>query len=75
MGRNPLMDILSPQQPLQGRNPMAMLSEFRRFAQGMTPAGAKQQVEDLLASGKMSRQQFEQLQKEAQSFAKLLGMR
>lgn len=75
MGRNPLMDILSPQQPQQGRNPMAMISEFRRFAQGMTPAGAKQQVEQLLASGKMSQQQFQQLQKEAQSFAQLLGMR
>lgn len=75
MGRNPLMDILSPQQPQQGRSPMAMISEFRRFAQGMTPAGAKQQVEQLLASGKMSQEQFQQLQKEAQSFAQLLGMR
>lgn len=75
MGRNPLMDVLSPQQSRPGNNPMAIFAEFRRFAQGMTPAGAKQQVEQLLASGKMSQQQFQQLQRDAQSFAQLFGIK
>lgn len=74
MGSNPLMDVLSPQQSRPGSNPLAMLSEFRRFAQGMTPAGAKQQVEQLLASGKMSQQQFQQLQNDAKGFMRMFGI-
>lgn len=49
-----------------------MLSEFRRFAQGMTPEGARQQVEQLLASGKMSQEQFQQLKEQAQQFSQFL---
>lgn len=53
-------------------NPMQMLSEFRKFAQGMTPQGAKAEVERLLQSGQMTQQQFEQLKQQAESFAKFL---
>ena len=68
--QNPLMGILSPQ--TRSNNPLAMLSEFRKFAAGMTPQQAKQQVEQLLKSGKMSQQQFQQLQEQAKEFMQFL---
>lgn len=49
-----------------------MMTEFRKFAQGMTPEGARQQVEQLLSSGKMSQEQFEQLKEQAQQFSQFL---
>ena len=64
--QNPLMGILSAQ--TRPNNPLAMLSEFRKFAAGMTPQQAKQQVEQLLKSGKMSQQQFQQLQEQVKEF-------
>ena len=68
--QNPLMGILSPQ--TRPNNPLAILSEFRKFAAGMTPQQAKQQVEQLLKSGKMSQQQFQQLQEQAKEFMQFL---
>nr|DAH32775.1 MAG TPA: Protein of unknown function (DUF2680) [Caudoviricetes sp.] len=49
-----------------------MISEFRKFAAGMTPAGAKQKVEQLLASGQMTQEQFEQLKAQAEKFSQFL---
>lgn len=57
---------------MPSNNPMQMLSEFRKFAQSMTPQGAKTEVERLLQSGQMTQQQFEQLKHQAESFAKFL---
>lgn len=74
MARNPLSDFLQPPPTMSG-NPMQMLSEFQKFAQSMTPEKAKQQVEQLLSSGKMSRQQFDQLQQQAKLFMQFLGKR
>lgn len=74
MAMNPLMDVLKPRQ-MQGDNPMAMLQEFRKFAQGMTPQKAQQQVQQMLSSGQMSQQQFQQLQTQAQDFMRFLGMK
>lgn len=54
---------------------MQMLAEFQRFAQSMTPQKARQQVEQLLTSGKMSRQQFDALQQQAKAFMQFLGRR
>lgn len=68
---NPLNQFLA-QNPNQSNNPMAMLSKFREFAAGITPDGARKQVEQLLASGKMSQAQFEQLKSQAQEFSKFL---
>ena len=44
---NPMMQMLqrSGKSP---NNPLAMLGEFRKFAAGMTPQKAKEQVEDCL---------------------------
>lgn len=74
MAMNPLMDVLKPQQ-MQGNNPMAMLQEFRKFAQGITPQRAQQQVQQMLSSGQMSQQQFQQLQSQAKDFMRFLGMK
>ena len=41
-------------------NPLAMMQEFNKFRRSITPAGAKQRVQELLQSGQMSQQQFEQ---------------
>lgn len=53
-------------------NPLQMISEFRKFAQGITPQGAKAEVEKLLQSGQMSQQQFEKLKNQAENFANFL---
>ena len=71
---NPMQQYLksTSKSPMPSNNPMQMLSEFRKFAQGMTPQGAKAQVEQLLQSGQMSQKQFEELKQQAESFAKFL---
>ena len=53
-------------------NPLAMMQEFNKFRRSITPEGAKQRVQELLQSGQMSQQQFEQLQQQAQTFAQFL---
>lgn len=71
---NPMSQYLKStlKSAMPSNNPMQMLSEFRKFAQGMTPQGAKAEVERLLQSGQMTQQQFEQLKQQAESFAKFL---
>lgn len=70
---NPMIQFLrqSPQGQVQN-NPLAMVTEFRKFASGMTPEAAKKRVEQLLASGQMSKAQFDQLKQQAEDFAKFL---
>ncbi|WP_455225775.1 hypothetical protein [Gemmiger sp.] len=46
---------------------MAMLAEFRQFMALTSPQGAEQEVKQLLASGQMSAQQFEELKQQAQT--------
>lgn len=59
-------------QPMQSNNPMQMMQEFQKFAQGMTPQNAKAQVEQLLQSGQMSQAQFQQLSQMANQLQSLL---
>ena len=54
------------------RNPMQMVREFRKFAANMTPERAEQEINQLLSSGKMSKQQFEELKQQAKSFMQFL---
>lgn len=65
-----LKSTARPQAPIN--NPLGMLSEFRKFAQGITAQDAKAQVERLLQSGEMTQQQFEQLKQQAESLAGFL---
>lgn len=46
-------------------NPMAMMQQFKQQMQGKDP---QKMVEQMLASGQMSQQQFEQLKQQAEQF-------
>ena len=74
MGANPLLDILNPQQSRQslsrggfGRlgDVMGLVSQFRQFAQNVTPEKAEAEIARLLSSGQMSREQFQELKENA----------
>lgn len=71
---NPLSQFLRQSQPQKTtvNNPLAMISEFRKFAAGMTPEGAKRQVEQMLSSGQMTQEQFQQLKRQAADFSEFL---
>lgn len=65
---NPMMEMLGRSARRQN-NPMALLAELKKFASGMTPQKAQQEIERLLSSGQMSQSQFQQLQEQAKQFA------
>ena len=71
---NPMSQFLRQSQPQKQRvnNPLAIISEFRKFAAGMTPEGAKQQVEQMLSSGQMTQEQFQKLKQQAAAFSEFL---
>lgn len=70
---NPMMQMLRGGASQRPSNPLAMLAEFRKFAASMTPQKAQQQVEQMLANGTMSQEQFQQLQQQARDFMAILG--
>lgn len=49
-------------------NPMAMMQQFAQFKQQMQGKDPQKMVEQMLASGQMSQQQFEQLKQQAEQF-------
>jgi hypothetical protein len=49
-----------------------MLAEFKRFAAGITPQQAEQEINRLLQSGQMSQQQYEDLKQQAQALLQFL---
>ena len=51
-----------------------MISAFMQFSRNIK-GDPKQQVMDLLKSGKMSNQQFQDIQEQAKQFGKMLGMK
>ena len=66
--------MLNPMlQQLRSQNPLQMLQQFNQFKQSMQGKDPEAMVNELLRSGKMSQQQFEQLKAQAQSFMSLLG--
>lgn len=70
---NPMMEMLSRSaSPRPSNNPLAMIAEFRKFAASMTPQRAQQQIQEMLADGRMSQDQFQRLQRQAQEFARFL---
>lgn len=68
------MQFLRPQAsgPQLPNNPLAMVAEFRKFAAGMTPQKAEEQVRQMLADGRMTQQQFDALKQQAQDLAQFL---
>ena len=60
-------------QHMRSNNPMQMIQQFNQFRQSMQGKDPEAMVNELLRSGKMSQQQFEQLKSQAQSLMSLLG--
>lgn len=68
---NPMMQMLqgSSRRP---NNPLAIIGEFRKFAQNVTPEKAEAEIAKLLSSGQMTKEQFEELKSNAQWFMQFL---
>ena len=59
---NPLLDsLMGSQRVARPSNPLALISQFRKFAANMTPEKAEEEVMRLLSSGQMTREQFAEL--------------
>lgn len=69
-----LMQQLPQQQSAAANNPMALLQQFSQFKNLIASRGQdpKALVNMLMQSGKMSPQQFQQLQQQASFFKNLL---
>ena len=69
-----LMQQLPHQQSVSANNPMALLQQFSQFKNLIASRGQdpKALVNMLMQSGKMSPQQFQQLQQQAAIFKDLL---
>ena len=64
---NPILQMLGQsQKQSMNSNPAQMLQQFAQFKQQMQGRDPKALVEQLLASGKMTQQQFDQLKQQAQ---------
>ena len=68
---NPLFNALGSGMP-QGNGPMQMIQQFQQFRQQFQ-GDPKQEVQNLLNSGQMSQQQYNQLQGMATQFQNLLN--
>ena len=53
----------------------ALLQRFQAFAQGITPQEAEKRLNALLASGQMSKSQFNALANQAKQLMKLFGLK
>lgn len=73
---NPLFEELGGNAEMQLPGPMgafqSMIQKFKEFRAKFT-GDPKAEVEKLLRTGKMSQQQYDQLQQAAQMFQSLLG--
>lgn len=70
---NPILQALqSKASPNQPNNPMDMLKQFSQFKRDMQGKNPQAMVDQLLKSGKMSPQQFEQFKQQAAQFQNLL---
>ena len=57
---NPMMQMLNGGRS-RLNNPLAFVSQFRKFAANMTPEKAEEEVMRLLSSGQMTKEQFAEL--------------
>ena len=62
-----------PNAPLGADN--GLLQRFQAFAQGITPQEAEKRLNGLLASGQMSKSQFNALATQAKQLMKLFGLK
>ena len=74
---NPMLHQLSqttramPQQQL-GNNPLQMMQEFAKFKKQMAGKNPQQIVENLIKSGQMTNEQYQQLVQQAKSLQSIL---
>ena len=70
---------LFPRNSHQPNNPPGadggLLQRFQAFAQGITPQEAENRLNTLLASGQISKSQFNALANQARQFMKFLGLK
>ena len=52
-----------------------LLGRFQAFAKEITPQEAEKRLNELLSSGRMSKQQFNSLANQAKSFMKFIGLK
>ena len=52
-----------------------LLQRFQDFAKGITPQEAERRLNELLSSGRMSKQQFNSLANQAKVFMKFIGLK
>ena len=76
---NPMLDMLSRGAPQQfagtgnmPRGPMQMMQQFAQFRRMMQGRNPQQMVQNLLSSGQMTQEQFEQLKQQANDLIKTL---
>nr|DAG87171.1 MAG TPA: hypothetical protein [Ackermannviridae sp.] len=63
---NPILQAMG--KSAMPNNPMAMMQQFMQFKQQMQGQDPQKIVEQMLADGRMSQQQFEQLKQQAEQF-------
>ena len=71
---NPILQMLGQSQSRQmtPSNPMQMIQQFAQFKQQMQGRDPRAMVEQLLTSGQMTQQQFQQLQQQAKMLQSIL---
>lgn len=70
---NPMLSRLAQQAPArQPSNPMNMIQQFAEFKRQMAGKDPQAMVQQLLQSGQMSQQQFDQLKQQAMSLQSML---
>ena len=73
---NPMLSRLAQNSPApaqqQSSNPMNMIQQFVEFKRQMAGKDPQAMVQQLLQSGRMSQQQFDQLKQQAMSLQQIL---
>lgn len=71
---NPMLQALSqPRNQQMPNNPMQMMQKFAEFKRQMQGKNPQAIVQQLLASGQMSQQQFDSLKQQAQALQSLFN--
>lgn len=69
---NPILQMLGQSQRTQMNNPVQMMQQFAQFKNQMRGKDPQAMVMELLSSGKMTQQQFEQLKQQAKMLQSIL---
>ena len=58
-----------------GNDPLSMMAEFKRFAEGMTPERAKSKIDEMLKSGQITQAQLDEATRQANDLSTLFGFK